>query len=94
MAVTVYSETLARLNKAPATMFLIVGLLPLVPGAGIYYTMDYCISGNQIAFQQSLVHTLAVAGALTLGIVLVSSLYRLWFQLRFHHRKKRQAKGG
>lgn len=94
MAATVYSETLARLNKAPATMFLIVGLLPLVPGAGIYYTMDYCISGNQIAFQHSLVHTLAVAGALTLGIVLVSSLYRLWFQLRFHHRKKRQAKGG
>ncbi len=94
MVVAVYSETMARLYKAPATMFLIVGLLPLVPGAGIYYTMDYAISGNQIAFGQSLVHVLAVAGALALGIVLVSSLYRLCFQFWFHRKKKRLSKTG
>ena len=39
MAVALYSEILARIYKAPVTMFLIVGILPLVPGAGIYYTM-------------------------------------------------------
>ena len=94
LALAWFARVFAFWRKAPVTVFLITGIFPLVPGAGIYYTMDYCISGNQIAFQQSLVHTLAVAGALTLGIVLVSSLYRLWFQLRFHHRKKRQAKGG
>lgn len=94
MVVAVYSETMARIYKAPATMFLIVGLLPLVPGAGIYYTMEYAVSGNQIAFGQSLVHTLAIAGALALGIVLVSSLYRLCFQYWFHRKKKRLAKIG
>ena len=77
VAIAIYSETMARIHKTPMTMFLIVALLPLVPGAGIYYTMDYCISGDQTAFGQSLVHTLAIAGSLSLGIVLVSSLFRL-----------------
>ena len=47
MAVSLYSETMARVYKAPVTMFLVVGLLPLVPGAGIYYTMEYLVMGNQ-----------------------------------------------
>ena len=73
-------------------MFLIVGILPLVPGAGIYYTMEYCVSGNQIAFGQSLVHTLAVAGALALGIVLISSLFRFCMLFWYHRKKKKQCK--
>lgn len=92
MAVALYSEILARIYKAPVTMFLIVGILPLVPGAGIYYTMEYCVSGNQIAFGQSLVHTLAVAGALALGIVLISSLFRFCMLFWYHRKKKKQCK--
>ena len=92
MAVALYSEILARIYKAPVTMFLIVGILPLVPGAGIYYTMEYCVSGNQIAFGQSLVHTLAVAGALALGIVLISSLFRFGMLFWYHRKKKKQCK--
>ncbi|WP_458863719.1 threonine/serine exporter family protein [Acidaminobacterium chupaoyuni] len=88
MAVAIYSEILARIYKAPATMFLIISILPLVPGAGIYYTMEYCVAGDQMSFYTSLVHTLAIAGALSLGIVLVSSFFRLFFQLwqriRYH----------
>ena len=43
LAVAAYSEIMARLQKSPATVYLIVGLIPLVPGGGIYYTMEYCI---------------------------------------------------
>lgn len=93
MAVSFYSEVMARIYKAPVTMFLVVGLLPLVPGAGIYYTMEYLVAGNQYAFGQSLVHTLAIAGALALGIVLVSSLFRLCLMYWYHLKRKRLAKG-
>lgn len=88
MAVSIYSEILARKYKAPVTMFLIIGLLPLVPGAGIYYTMEYAVAGNQLEFYNSLVHTLAIAGCLALGIMLVSAMFRIYFQLKQRHANK------
>ena len=36
LAVAVFSHLAARLLKAPVTVFLIPGILPLVPGASIY----------------------------------------------------------
>ena len=33
----VWSEILARVKKTPAQQYLIVGLIPLVPGATLYY---------------------------------------------------------
>ena len=39
--VSALAELLARLLKAPATIFLVIGIIPLVPGGGLYYTMDY-----------------------------------------------------
>ncbi len=37
--VAVIGETMARKYKKPATVFIIPGVIPLVPGAGMYYTM-------------------------------------------------------
>ena len=78
VAITVYSEIMARIHKVPVTGFLLIALLPMVPGGGIYYTMEYCIAGNTQMFLETGLHTLGIAGALALGILLVSSLNRLW----------------
>lgn len=78
VAISIYSEIMARLYKAPVTGYLLVSLLPLVPGGGIYYTMEYCIIGNTEMFLETGIHTLGIAGALALGILLVSSFVRLW----------------
>ena len=89
MAVTVYSETLARLNKAPATMFLIVGLLPLVPGAGIYYTGYHLfMSDNSLALDKGL-ETIKIAVAIALGIGIVLSLPPFLFAPRKGGKEKR-----
>lgn len=53
IVVAVYSEIMARLYKAPATVYLVVGLIPLVPGGGIYYTMEYCINGDMMNFMNT-----------------------------------------
>ena len=34
-----FSEIVARIHKAPATLFLITALVPLTPGSTLYYTM-------------------------------------------------------
>ena len=39
LALASYSEIMARVRKTTVTTFLISGLFPLVPGAGMYYTM-------------------------------------------------------
>lgn len=77
IAISVYSELMARVHKAPVTGYLLVALLPLVPGGGIYYTMEYCIIGNTDMFLETGLHTLGIAGALAMGILLVSSFVRL-----------------
>ncbi len=77
IALSIYAEIMARIHKTPVMVFLIIALLPLVPGSGIYYTMEYAINGDTAAFLETGLHTLAIAGSLALGILLVSSLVRL-----------------
>jgi len=78
VAISIYSEIMARVHKVPVTGYLLVALLPLVPGGGIYYAMEYCIIGNTDLFLETGLHTLGIAGALAMGILLVSSFVRLW----------------
>lgn len=78
VVIAVYSEIMARLCKVPATLFLTVAFLPLVPGGGMYYTMEYCMRGETELFMETGLHTLALAGAIAVGIMLVSSLMRMW----------------
>ena len=94
VVIAIYSEVMARVCHVPVTLFLTTGILPLVPGAGMYYTMKYCASGEMTMFIGTGIHTLALAGAIALGIVLVTSLVRMWKVMRtpkmFYQEKIRQ----
>ena len=46
LVLALLSEVLSRVLKAPATIFLIVGIIPLVPGGGLYYTMYYLVNSD------------------------------------------------
>ena len=72
-----YSEIMARIRKCPASGYLLLAFFPLVPGAGVYYTMEYYLNGDSLNFAVSARDTLTVAGALALGVLLVSSLTRM-----------------
>ncbi len=72
---SLYSELLARLLKTPTTTFCIVSLVPLIPGSSLYYTMSYALQERE-QFAAMALHTLQLAAALSLGIVLVTALMR------------------
>lgn len=80
-----YSETMARIRKRPAISYLVIGIFPLIPGAGAYYTMNYAVQGNTELFASQGMHTIAIAGIMALGILVVSSTVRI---ITVRHRKK------
>ena len=55
--VAAYAQVMARVNKAPATIFQTICVFPLVPGPNLYYMM-YCIVMEE--------HEMAVSEAITL----------------------------
>ena len=90
--VSLYSEIAARILRTPSTCYLIIGLLPLVPGAGIYYTMKFCVQGQYAQFAQKGMSTLTAAGAIALGVMLVISIVRMLLHLHFHIHFRRKKK--
>jgi len=78
IAAAAYSETMARIRKYPAISYLVVSIFPLIPGASIYYTTGYVVRGDMAGFADKGTHTIAIAGAIAVGILMVSTLVRLW----------------
>ena len=79
----VYSEIMARLTKSPTTTFLASAIIPLVPGAKLYYTMYYFIVSNQYAFRSALTETARIAAGLAVGVILVAVLVHIINHRRF-----------
>ena len=67
---------MARLMRCPVTGYVLVALIPLVPGGGIYYAMRWCLAGDTQQFLSTLVETFGMALALAVGSMLTSSLFR------------------
>lgn len=83
----IYSEIMARVRKCPVTPYLVLTVFPLLPGAGIYYTMNLGLGGSMNAAVAKGFETAGVAGSLAVGILLVSTLFRLLTVWRGLHRK-------
>lgn len=75
--ISLYAEWMATCLKAPVTIFIAPCLIPLVPGASLYYTMKCALEGGWLQFIDKAVHTLALGSALALGIVVSAVLMRL-----------------
>lgn len=76
---SIYSEVLARKLKTPVTTLVVCALLPLVPGAGMYYTMYSAVSGDVSKALELGLNTLASAGTLALGVMFVSTITRQYY---------------
>ncbi len=70
------SEICAIWLKAPVTVFLIPALLPLIPGAHLYYAMEGFFKNDPIQGLSHLTTMLQAIGGLVLGITTVSAIFR------------------
>ncbi len=71
-----YSEVMARVRRCPVTPYLVIAIFPLLPGAGVYYTMSLGLQGEMIEALRKGLETAGIAGSLAVGILLVSTVFR------------------
>ncbi len=85
-----YAEIMARIRKFPATSYLLCALVPLIPGGGIYYTMDFIRRGMLTEAYNKGMMTAMIAGGVAIGVLLVSTVFRMW-GVWAHRRKAKKA---
>ena len=73
-----YAEIMARVRKFPTICYLVVGIIPLIPGAGLYYTMCWAVDGTMGKVVVQGLRTAGIAGVMAASIILVSSLVRIY----------------
>ena len=83
---SLYSEIMARIRKYPAISYLVVSIFPMIPGAGVYYTMNYAVQGDMEMFAQKGMHTAAIAGIMAVGILLGSTVFRMYSDWKSRHK--------
>ena len=80
--VGILSRVFAVVEKCPAAVFLLCGIFPLVPGAGLFWCTYYLIS-SQLDLSSTTGFTAAkIAIAIVLGIILAMELPQRLFSGR------------
>ncbi len=82
LLISAYAELMARVLKSPATTFITISLIPLVPGGALYNTMAFTFKGDWLNFFENAVYTLSLTIALALGIVLVSAATKMIYRVK------------
>ena len=86
--VAIMSRWFAVLNRCPTTIFLISGLIPLVPGADTYRAAYYAVNGHFTLASYKAFDAVKVAVAIVIGIVLAFELPEKLFHIGTKNNKK------
>lgn len=71
-----YSDVMAHFLKVPATLMITIGILPLVPGASLYYTMLGVVNSDMDAFSRNGIKALWLAAGIAIGVIVVTAVSR------------------
>ncbi|MGN1298454.1 MAG: threonine/serine exporter family protein [Candidatus Scatovivens sp.] len=74
VVITLVSYILSKIFKVLVTIFLIPGILPIVPGVAIYRTVYYLIMNNIESTRYYLIQTVLIAGSIAIAIFLAESI--------------------
>ena len=80
--VTLASEILCRVRRCPVTIFLVTGIIPMVPGGLLYLTMRAGVSGDWSLFTSFGLEATLTAAAIAAGIIAVTALADVWYGIR------------
>ena len=71
----------SRIFREAMTIFIIPGILCLVPGAKIFYTMEALLRNDIQEMAQVGVQTMMMAGAIALGLLVIGAIIKVFWAL-------------
>lgn len=77
LVVACLAHVFARWKKAPVTIFLATGILPVVPGAGMYQIAYQMFVEDYEKTSFYLIQTIQIAGVIALAVFLTDSFFRI-----------------
>lgn len=77
---TVLSEILARKMKKPTVLFIVPGIITLIPGLGLYNTMYFAIEQKFQEFFATGANVMFSSTAIALGVIVSFSLIRSYYK--------------
>lgn len=77
LAVGILSETFAKFRKMPATVFVVPGIIPLVPGYGLYFSMLSIIEKNYDEASRVGFETLIIATVIASAIIISTTFGKM-----------------
>lgn len=83
------AHVFARIFKTPVTLFLFGGILPTVPGNGMYQTVHFLLENDEAMAGYYLIQTLEIAGVIALAIFIVDNIFQA---ILVQQRKAREKK--
>lgn len=78
LTVSLAAEGLARARRMPALVFVVPGILPLVPGTRAYQAMLAVLREDHAQAAVEGVQALLAAGGIAIGILMATALTRGW----------------
>lgn len=90
LVVYLFAELMARILKAPSNVFLVPGIIPLIPGSALYYTMYGIVDSNHNMFTENASKTAVITMGIAAGIIVgaVIMIYFMNLQKNFSQKKK------
>lgn len=90
--ISIYAELMARILKAPATVFLIPSIIPLLPGAMLYYSMRAIWNNDMAKFRYfgyiAAAGVFGIALGIVLGYFVFSQMQKIVLYSRYYYFRK------
>lgn len=77
-----YAVRMAKKRKTPAIVLFTSGIVPLIPGSGLYYMMRFVVSRDWIQARSYGYDTLLYALGIASGMSAVCAVREMWSRLR------------
>lgn len=91
MTVSLLAQICARRIRMIATIFVALSLIPLVPGLGLYRSMELLGQGRNAAGLQAGIAAMISIMMIALGLAVGAFIFRAVISIRRHHRPKEGA---
>jgi len=81
------SHTMSRRYKRPVIIFIVPGIIPLVPGGTAYEATRFLVSNNYTSAVNTFLEVTLISGAISFGILVAEIIYYLYTRIKQYYGK-------